>query len=189
VEGDWSNAAFWLAAGALGRPVTLNGLSRNTAQGDIAILPILERFGAAVTWQGDTVTVSPAPLCGVDVDMSNIPDLLPPLAVLAAAANGTTRLFNAARCRLKECDRIHGMATLLAALGVQAEETADTLVIHGGTITGGTVNSQNDHRLVMAAALAATIAQGDVTIQQSEAVTKSYPAFFTHYEMLGGCVK
>ena len=81
------------------------------------------------------------------------------------------------------------MATLLSALGVQVEETADTLVVHGGAITGGTADSQNDHRLVMAAALAATIAQGDVTIQQSEAVTKSYPAFFTHYEMLGGCVK
>ena len=189
VEGDWSNAAFWLAAGTLGRPITLKGLSRDTAQGDSAIASILQRFGAVVTWQGDAVTVSPAPLHGVDVDMSNIPDLLPPLAVLAASAVGTTRLLNAARCRLKECDRIHGMATLLAALGVQAEETADALIIHGGDIQGGTVDSQNDHRLVMAAALAATVARGNVTILQSKAVAKSYPTFFSHYEQLGGRVK
>ncbi len=189
VEGDWSNAAFWLAAGALGRPVTLTGLADDSAQGDRAVLPLLARFGATVTRQGDAVTVSPAPLTAIDVDMGDIPDLLPPLAVVAAAAAGTTRLYNAARCRLKECDRLHGMATLLGALGIQTEETADTLVIHGGTLYGGTVNSQNDHRLVMATALAATVTEGDVTILQSEAVAKSYPSFFTHYEQLGGRVK
>lgn len=189
VEGDWSNAAFWLCMGAVSRPLTLTGLDIHSAQGDRAILTLLQQFGAAVGWDGDAVTVSPAALHGIEVDMENIPDLLPPLAVVAAAAHGTTRLFNAARCRLKECDRIHGMATLLTALGVKAEETADSLIIHSGAIGGGTVDSQNDHRLVMAAALAATVASGDVTILQSEAVGKSYPAFFTHYEQLGGRVK
>ncbi len=189
VEGDWSNAAFWLAAGALGRPVTLTGLHLNTAQGDCAILSLLQRFGASVTWQSDAVTVSPAPLEAIDIDMGNIPDLLPPLAVVAATAHGTTRLYNAARCRLKECDRLHGMAVLLGALGIKTEETADTLIIHGGKFHSGAANSQNDHRLVMAAAIAATVAQDDITILQSEAITKSYPTFFTHYEQLGGRVK
>lgn len=189
VEGDWSNAAFWLCMGAVSRPLTLTGLDAHSAQGDRAILSLLQQFGADVRCEGDAVTVSPAVLHGIEVDMENIPDLLPPLAVVAAAAHGTTRLFNAARCRLKECDRLHGMVTLLTSLGVKAEETEDSLMIHGGAIDGGTVDSQNDHRLVMAAALAATVARGDITILQSEAVGKSYPAFFTHYEQLGGRVK
>lgn len=189
VEGDWSNAAFWLAAGAISRPLTLSGVDPDSAQGDKAIVSLLRGFGAAVTEEGNTVTVSPAPLTAQDIDMANIPDLLPPLAVVAAAASGTTRLYNAARCRLKECDRIHGMALLLSALGINAEEQEDTLIVHGGTLCGGTVDSQNDHRLVMAAALAATRCREAVTILQSEAVAKSYPAFFTHYEQLGGRVK
>lgn len=189
VEGDWSNAAFWLAAGAVSRPVTVTGLHPHSAQGDKAIASLLQRFGAAVTQDGDTVTVSPAPLTAQEIDMSDIPDLLPPLAVVAAAASGTTRLFNAARCRLKECDRLHGMATLLTALGIQTEETADALTIHGGTPSGGTVDSQNDHRLVMAAALAAALCTEDVTVLRSEAVTKSYPAFFADYKQIGGLVR
>lgn len=188
VEGDWSNAAFWLAAGAVSRTVTVNGLNTASAQGDRAIASLLQAFGATVTQTENSVTVSPAPLTARDVDMGEIPDLLPPLAIVAATANGTSRLYNAARCRLKECDRIHGMATLLTALGIRVEEEEDALIVHGGTLRGGTVDSQNDHRLVMAAAIAATRATDTVTIEQSEAVTKSYPAFFTHYEQLGGRV-
>ncbi|MBE6757758.1 MAG: 3-phosphoshikimate 1-carboxyvinyltransferase [Ruminococcaceae bacterium] len=188
VEGDWSNAAFWLAAGAVSREVTVNGLDLDSAQGDRTILSLLQAFGADATQHNDAVTVSPAPLVAQNIDMGEIPDLLPPLAVVAAVANGTTRLYNAARCRLKECDRIHGMATLLTALGIGVEEEADALIIHGGTLRGGTVDSQNDHRLVMAAAIAATRSTAAVTIRQSEAVTKSYPAFFAHYEQLGGHV-
>lgn len=186
VEGDWSNAAFWLAAGAIGRTVTVNGLDTASAQGDRAILSLLQTFGATVLETENGVTVSPAPLTAQNVDMGEIPDLLPPLAIVAAAACGTSRFFNAARCRLKECDRIHGMAQLLGALGIRAEEEADALIVHGGKLCGGTVNSQNDHRLVMAAAIAATRADGIVTVEDSEAVGKSYPAFFTHYEQLGG---
>ncbi len=188
VEGDWSNAAFWLAAGAISRTVTVNGLDLTSLQGDRAILPLLQAFGAAVWQEGDGITVSPAPLTAQEIDMEHIPDLLPPLAVVAAVANGTTRLYHAARCRLKECDRIHGMAVLLRALGIRTEEEADTLIVHGGTLRGGTVDSQNDHRLVMAAALAATRSTDAVTILQSAAVAKSYPAFFTHYQQLGGHV-
>lgn len=188
VEGDWSNAAFWLTAGAVSRSITVNSLDAASAQGDRAIAPLLRAFGAEVVQTENSVTVSPAPLTAHDVDMGDIPDLLPPLAIMAATARGTTRLYNAARCRLKECDRIHGMAVLLTALGIRAEEEADALIVHGGTFGGGTVDSQNDHRLVMAAAIAATRATGTVTIEQSEAVTKSYPAFFTHYEQLGGRV-
>lgn len=187
VEGDWSNAAFWLAAGALGSTVTMTGLFAESAQGDKAILPLLRRFGAKVAQHGDTVTVSAAPLRGIDIDMRDIPDLLPPLAVVAAAAQGTTRLYNAARVRLKECDRLSAMTALLTTLGTRVEEREDELLIHGGTpLTGGDVDGCNDHRIVMAAALAASLAQAPVTVSDSEAVAKSYPAFFADYQQLGG---
>lgn len=187
IDGDWSNAAFWLAAGALSGPITVTGLSADSAQGDRAILTLLRRFGAQVQRQGDAVTVSPAPLHGIEIDMRDIPDLLPPLAVIAAGAAGTTRLYNAARVRLKECDRLRGMAALLTALGGRAEEREDELLIHGGTpLAGGTADGCNDHRLVMAAALAATLAAAPVAVSDGEAVAKSYPAFFTDYQQLGG---
>lgn len=187
VEGDWSNAAFWLAAGALGNGITMTGLFPDSAQGDRAIVSLLRQFGAAVEEYGDTVTVSPAPLSGIDIDMRDIPDLLPPLAIIAAAANGTTRLYNAARVRLKECDRLAAMTRLLQALGVAVEEHENSLVIHGGTpFSGGEVDGCNDHRIVMAAAVAASVAAAPVTVSDSEAVAKSYPAFFEHYQQLGG---
>lgn len=187
IDGDWSNAAFWLAAGALSGPVTMTGLSADSTQGDKAILSVLRRFGAAVSWQGETVTVSPAPLQGIEVDMREIPDLFPPLAVVATAAAGTTRLYNAARVRLKECDRLHAMAALLQALGGRVEEREDELLIHGGTpLTGGAVDGCNDHRVVMAAALASAVTRGAITVSDGEAVAKSYPAFFRDFQKLGG---
>lgn len=189
VEGDWSNAAFWLAAGAVAKTggVTMTGLDADSAQGDRAILPLLTRFGASVTQDGGAVTVCGGDLHGIDIDMRDIPDLLPPLAVVAAAANGTTRLYNAARVRLKECDRLRAMAALLTALGGRVEEREDELLIHGGApLTGGAVDGCNDHRIVMAAALAATLAAAPVTVSDSEAVAKSYPAFFNDYQQLGG---
>ena len=189
VEGDWSGAAFWLAAGALSGPVTVTGLATDSAQGDRGMLPILEAFGAEITQTNEEITVSPAPLTAQEIDMSEIPDLLPPLAVVAAGAVGTTRLYNAGRCRIKECDRIHAMAALLTALGGQVEERAEELIIHGtGRLLGGTVEGMNDHRIVMAAALAATLCREPVTVTDREAVAKSYPAFFEDYQQLGGAL-
>ena len=115
VGGDWSNAAMWLAAGALGGPVTMTGLDLESAQGDRAIVEILRRFGAAVTAQGDAVTVCGGTLKGIELDMRDIPDLLPVLSIVAAAAEGETRFVNAGRLRLKESDRLATVAALLKA--------------------------------------------------------------------------
>ncbi|MBE6703355.1 MAG: 3-phosphoshikimate 1-carboxyvinyltransferase [Ruminococcaceae bacterium] len=180
-EGDFSGAAFPLAAGAVGKhPVTVSGLDLASSQGDMAILDLLARFGAKVQKSPQTgaITVSPAPLKGIAIDARQIPDLVPILAVVAANAQGQTVISGAARLRLKESDRIATTAAALRALGGKVRETADGLIIEGGPLTGGTVEGANDHRIVMSGAIAALTARGDVTITQTEAVSKSYPQFF-----------
>jgi len=179
VEGDWSNAAFWLCAGALGGPVTVTGLNPDSLQGDRAIVPILRQFGARVEICGDAVTASSGCLHAVDIDAANIPDLIPALSVVAAAASGTTRIRNAARLRLKESDRLRAICRMLQALGAQVQQTDDGLVIQGGNaLTGGTVDCCGDHRMAMAAAVAAALCRNPVTVPGAEAVEKSDPGFW-----------
>ena len=185
VEGDWSNAAFWLCAGALGSAVTVTGLKPDSLQGDKAVFSLLQAFGADTVQQGDRFTVSPAPLRGLEIDAAAIPDLVPILSVVAAAATGTTRIYNAQRLRLKESDRIASVKAMLEGLGASVEETEDGLLIHGGKpLTGGTVDSCNDHRIAMAAAVASILCSGEVTILQAEAVEKSYPSFWGDFQSL-----
>ena len=176
VEGDWSNAAFWLCAGAISAPVTVTGLNRASAQGDCAILDLLVRFGAEVKWENDALTVLPRPLHGIEINARDIPDLVPPLALLAACAEGTTRITGAERLRIKESDRLQSIADALNALGGSVEILPDGLRIHGGRLTGGTVDSQNDHRIAMLAGIAS--ARCRVTVRGAEAVEKSYPRFW-----------
>ena len=123
-----------------------------------------------------------------EIDVSGIPDLLPPLAVMAAVRSGTTRFVNAARLRMKESDRLETTAALLTALGISAQTGPDFLTVQGGAITGGTVDGANDHRIVMAAAIAATASSSPVTIRGAEAVAKSYPDFWEVYQRLGGVI-
>ena len=186
VDGDWSNAAFFLAAGALGNPVTVTGLSLDSPQGDKAILSALRKFGAGVEATAETVTVSPAKLVGCTIDVGETPDLLPILAVLGACAAGETRLVNAARLRLKESDRLATVSAILRALGGMVSELPDALVITGGALAGGTVDSCRDHRIAMSAAIAAIRCANEVSILGADAVNKSYPAFYTDYNQLGG---
>ena len=121
------------------------------------------------------------------IDLSNCPDLLPPLAVMAAVRRGDTRFINAARLRLKESDRLTTVREMLEALGCGAEEGPDSLTVHGvSALTGGVVDGANDHRIIMAAAIAATRCVNPVTIRGAEAVKKSYPSFWRDYETLGG---
>lgn len=181
VEGDWSNAAFFLAAGA-----SVTGLNEQSRQGDRAILELLQRFGATVREQEDTAAVSWDQLHGIDIDASAIPDLVPILAVLAAVAEGKTRIFNAQRLRLKESDRLTAVAALLQNLGGSVEVTADGLLIEGTGLSGGRVESFSDHRIAMAAAVAGTLASQPVTIHGAGAVEKSYPGFFQDFQALGG---
>ena len=174
VEADWSQAGFWYAAKALGSPVELQGLDPHSTQGDRIVASHYERL----IQPGDA-----------DIDVSGCPDLLPPMAVMASIRQGTTRFVNAARLRIKESDRLKTTAALLNALGGQAEEGPDSLTVRGvSAFTGGTVDGANDHRIVMAAAIAATRSAGPVTILGAEAVRKSYPGFWDDYKRLGGDV-
>jgi len=192
VEGDWSNAAFWLSAGAIGRnKITCTGLNLDSHQGDRAIIELLTRFGAKITMENDSVTVSPGILGGIEIDAADIPDLVPPLAAVASAAEGKTIIRNAGRLRLKESDRLHTVAASLANLGAEITETEDGLIIVGKEkLTGGETDSFGDHRIVMAAAVLSTACTGPVLIKNAQAVNKSYPGFFNDFNTaLGGKVE
>ena len=180
VEGDWSNAAFFLCMGALSeKGVRVTGLNPGSAQGDRGVLEILRRFGAVVEEGADSILVRRGTLKGITIDAAPVPDLIPALAALAAAAEGETRVKNAVRLRLKESDRIRSTCALLRAVGAGVEELTDGLVIRGGKpLSGGTADSFGDHRIAMAAAVAASAATGPVAVLGSECTAKSYPRFW-----------
>ncbi len=190
VEGDWSNVAFFLAAGALHAPVSCTGLSVTTHQPDFAILELLQRFGANVEVLDDTVLISPGELRGITADVSQKPDLVPILAVLGACARGQTQLMNAKRLRLKESDRLAATTQMLRAMGVRIKELEDALIITGDPdkLRGASVDCCKDHRIAMAAAIAASRAEGETTLYGAECVQKSYPSFFDEFATLGGNV-
>lgn len=186
VQGDWSNAAFFLCAGALGGETDITGLSLDSRQSDRAIVSILKDFGADVKC-GDMISVRGNGLRGIKIDISQCPDLFPTLAAAACAALGDTIFTNAARLRIKESDRIEAVEKMINSLGGFAESTEDSLTVRGtGTLPGGEVDSFNDHRIVMAAAVAACICENPVIIHDAQAVNKSYPNFFEDYRKLGG---
>lgn len=196
IEADWSSAAFWLAAGAIGTTTpVLTGLSLDSAQGDRAVLQILESFGAKILQTDEGITVQkPTVLRGTVVDASDVPDLIPVLAVVAAHAEGKTVFINAGRLRIKESDRIVSTEELLQRLGIRTESTQDTLTVYGiaQTVPASSdtsaiaVRSFNDHRIAMSAAVAATVSERPLLLSQAEAVSKSYPTFYEHYKSLGG---
>lgn len=170
-EGDWTAAGNWLAAEALGADIRVSGLSPQSIQGDAAAPARI-----AAVRRGNAV-----------VDLLDGPDLLPPLAVLAAVTPGKTHFVNAARLRQKESDRLSAVAGLLRSLGGECEEHPDGLTVTGvPSLQGGTADSRGDHRIVMAAAIAACVCSGPVTVLDAECVEKSYPAFWSDYERLGG---
>jgi len=152
------------------------GLNMDSTQGDRAVMKVLENMRGP-----------DGKLRGTMVDASDIPDLVPVLSVVATQAEGETVFINAGRLRIKECDRLAAMKSCLSILGADIRETEDGLIIRGGKrLTGGTVPSFNDHRIVMSMAVAATVADGPVIIDGAEAVSKSYPTFFEDYRQLGG---
>ena len=177
IEADWSNAAFWYGAKFLGCPVEIGGLDQASVQGDRAIAGFYEQMGGAGR---------------LELDVSQCPDLVPPLAAMAALRAGeTTAIVNAGRLRIKESDRLATVTEVLNALGAQVEEHEDHLVIHGREkLAGGvTVSGHNDHRIAMMAAIAAIRCEKPVTIIGAECVKKSYPRFWEDYEALGGLVQ
>ena len=185
-EGDWSNAAFFLVAGAIGKEVEVYGLNPDSVQGDKAILNVLDNAGAKVEIDGDSIKVKASELKGFCMDAENCPDLVPIVAVLAAVAKGESVIKNVERLKIKESDRIESTINTLKAFGVKAEYKDNSLVVYGSTPVGGTVDSYNDHRIVMAASVLASVSDGVTIINGAEAVQKSYPDFFADFIKLGG---
>lgn len=168
VEGDWSNTAFFLAANALGSCVSIHGLDPDSAQGDCAAAQLIISLKEHCT-----------------ISAADIPDLVPILSVVAAANKGA-EFSDIRRLRLKESDRVASVCAMLEALGIRTATTENTLTIYPGVFQGGIVDAVNDHRIAMSAAVAATIAEGAVTILGAECVSKSYPTFWDEYRRLGG---
>lgn len=189
IEGDWSNSAFFLCAGALSKDgVTVSGLDINSTQGDRKIIDILKRMGASVEVNNNEITVKKNKLMGTMVNGGDIPDLVPIVSVMGAMCDkGVTHIVNASRLRLKESDRIATTEALLTKVGAAVSETDDGLVIWGeNELIGGRVEGANDHRIVMSAAILSCLCSLPVDIVGAEATQKSYPHFFEDFNSLGG---
>lgn len=193
IEGDWSNSAIWLVAATLtGEPITVTGLATDSIQADRRIIDVVRQSGATVTWSDETEAMSDLICSGksttpIHVDLEQMPDLLPVLAALACGIKGKSEFINGARLRLKESDRLEAVTNLVNDLGGHAYCVGDNLYIEGtGSLKGGTGDCCNDHRLVMAGTLMALISESEVQLKDSQAITKSYPLFFEHWNQLGG---
>ena len=187
VEGDWSNAAFPLALGIIGKsPIYVNRLSKNSKQGDKEIINILKAFGGSVKECDDGYISEPSSLHGISVDASQIPDLIPIIATVATVAKGQTVIYNASRLRLKESDRLLSVSTVLTDLGADVTQTEDGLIINGkDSLEGGCVSSFGDHRIAMSLSVASVVCKSNVILEGSEATQKSYPSFWDDMRVLG----
>lgn len=187
VEGDFSQAAFWLAAGTLGADVVCQGLNMKSFQGDKVIMDIIKDMGGKLVIEGDMVRSLPSLTVGKLIDVSQCPDLVPILAVIAALSQGITEIINAGRLRIKESDRLSAITCELKKIGADVEERSEGLIIRGRqTLRGGLVSSWNDHRIAMALAIASIKCTEPLIINDSECVKKSYPDFWEDFSRLGG---
>jgi 3-phosphoshikimate 1-carboxyvinyltransferase len=191
VEGDWSGVSFLLAAGAVGAvagSVTVTGVDTTSPQADRKIIDALAAAGALVEMTGNTVSVSKGKLKGFQFDATHCPDLFPPLAVLACNCEATTVITGVERLVHKESNRAMALEKELSSLGAIIRIDGNRMEIKGAKLKGGVIDSHNDHRIAMAAAIAAINAQGAVTIRGDECVAKSYPDFFEDLKKIGGNV-
>lgn len=186
VEGDWSHAAFFMSAAAIGGKITLKGLDMNSAQGDKAVVDVMRMFGAEVTVGENSVTCEKSELHGIDIDCDNIPDMVPAIAVTAAFAKGKTVIRGAQRLRFKESDRIEAIVSNLRKMGVDVAETDDGMIINPCGVCTAQLKGYNDHRIVMALSVAGLFAKGKICIDEAESVNKTYPSFFDDFNKLGG---
>lgn len=187
VEGDYSQAAFYLSAGAIGNNVDIKNLDLYSLQGDKEVIKILEDLGNRLVIENKNVSIKS---CGDEeaiIDAKGCPDVIPVVTVVAALTKGTTKIINAGRLRIKECDRLHAIATELNKLGAKVTELEDGLIIEGvETFKGGEVSSYDDHRIAMSMAIASTRCEGDLILENPACVSKSYPHFWEDFKMLGG---
>lgn len=192
VEGDWSNASFWLVCGALGGNVTVRGLNLESSQRDKEILNVLRQMGAEISINGlcDITVSCPSGLKGCEVSVAQTPDMVPVLAAAMALADGSSLITNAERLKIKESDRLRTVYDFLSKLDADITYAGEGLSLTGKpALCGGEISSHNDHRIAMAAAVASCGCKGAVTITGAEAVRKSYPDFFKDFAALGGKVE
>lgn len=188
IEGDASNASyFWAAAAVTGGSVTVDNVPVPSLQGDAMLLPLLARMGCDVEQSGGGIRVEgPERLESISVDMGDMPDVVPTLAVVAAFAEGATEISNIAHLRIKECDRLSATAVELTKMGVRVEEFSDRLIIHGrggASMHGAVIETYHDHRMAMSMAIAGLRVEG-VRISGEECVAKSFPSFWDHFSRL-----
>ena len=196
VPGDFSSMSYLLAAGAVAGdesdPVVVEG-AHPSAQGDSAIVDVLDRMGAEIDWDEDAgeITVCGGDLAGVEVDVGDTPDLLPTIAAVGAVAAGDTRIVNCEHVRYKETDRVAAMTEELGKMGAELTEERDSLTVHGGdsALSGAEVDGRGDHRIAMALAVAALRADGPTTISGAEHVDVSFPDFWETFETLGAAIE
>lgn len=191
VEGDWSGAAFLLVAAAVAGKAEVHHLNTQSAQSDKAIMEALEKAGAEILPGVFTMIVVKNGLKAFEMDATDCPDLFPPLVALAANCKGITKIKGVSRLAHKESDRGLTLQQEFGKMGIQIDLQGDEMFVHGGTGIKGnvTVSSHNDHRIAMACAVAALTADGAITIENAEAINKSYPEFYEHLETLGGIVE
>ncbi|MFN2439047.1 MAG: 3-phosphoshikimate 1-carboxyvinyltransferase, partial [Chitinophagaceae bacterium] len=185
IEGDWSNAAFLLVAGALAGSITLQGLDLNSVQGDKKVLEVLKMAKASIQTQPDSITVSKSDLIAFDFDATDCPDLFPPLIALACYCKGTSIIKGVHRLTHKESNRAVSLQSEFSKMNVSITISENAMYVEGKEkLQGATVSSNNDHRIAMACAVAALNATGETTIENAEAVNKSYPGFWNDLQEL-----
>jgi len=186
VEGDWSGGAFLLVAGAVAGPIIVKGLDERSTQADKAILKALKDSGAQLEMKGSEILVGPAALKAFEFDATDCPDLFPPLVALAACCEGVTVIHGVSRLAHKESNRGLTLRDEFGKMGLKVELDGDRMLVHGGRLRGATVHSRHDHRIAMACAVGALKADGPVTIEEAEAINKSYPDFYDDLKLMGG---
>jgi 3-phosphoshikimate 1-carboxyvinyltransferase len=178
VEGDWSSASFLLVAAAIGGSVKLSGLDIHSAQADKAIMEVLKLCGVKIDISKEFIEITKANLHAFEFDATDCPDLFPPMAALAAYCKGTTKIKGTHRLAAKESDRAKTLQDIFGKMGINILLENDEMIIEGGVIKSAEVSSHHDHRIAMAAAVAALGAEGNITITEADAINKSYPQFF-----------
>lgn len=187
-QGDYSQAAFFIAAGLIAGAVRLQNLVRYTTQGDAVIVSLAKHMLGDVQWEGDDLIVKPSKLQSLgEIDAHDFPDLVPVLSLICTQCTGDTVIKNIGRLKIKECDRLAATQEMLNQLGAQVTADGDSLHIRGGAqLSGGVVDSYNDHRMAMTAAVAALMSEQPVTIGRPMSINKSYPKFYEDLKRLGG---
>jgi 3-phosphoshikimate 1-carboxyvinyltransferase len=178
IEGDWSSAAFLIAAGLIGGKTEVTGIRQDSKQGDKRVLDALKSAGGKLTINEDSVIAEKSELKAFEFDATDCPDLFPPLVTIAAYCEGTSKIEGVNRLIYKESNRADALVSEFSKMGISVKIENDTMLIEGGQVKSAVIESHNDHRIAMAAAIAALGATGDITILDAECVNKSYPKFY-----------